>query len=133
MTLLLASMLAACAVAYALSTLARCRRAARALGELYDEDPFEQRLAERELRLTIGLGRRSVLALGRASLFGGTGLGVWALTGGSAYYLDAGLSFALGFVSWTACGEAQRRIGSLADGARKPASRQGVDQSKRTG
>jgi len=80
----------------------------------------------------LGLGKRSVLALGRASLFGGTGLGIWALTGGSAHYPDAGLSFGLGLVSWAGCGEAQRRIGSLADVLRKSASRQGVDPSKRT-
>ena len=132
MTLLLAGLLAACSVAYAFRTLASCRRASRSLATLAEDDPLEQRLAEKELRLVIGLGKRSVLALGRASLFGGTGLGVWALTGGSAHYLDAGLCFGLGFVSWAACGEAQRRIGSLADSLRKSPSRQGVDPSKRT-
>jgi hypothetical protein len=132
LTLLLAGLLAVCAVAYAFKTLASCRRASRSLAMLAEEDPLEQRLADRELRLVIGLGKRSVLALGRASLFGGTGLGVWALTGGSAHYLDAGLSFGLGFISWAACGEAHRRIGSLADNLRKSPSRQGVDPSKRT-
>jgi len=133
LTLLLAAALAACSVTYALTTLARCRKAARALDTLSEEDPLEQRLADKELRLVIGLGRRGVLALGRASLFGGTGLGVWALTGGSAHYLDAGLSFGLGLLSWAGCGEAQRRIGSLADAIRKSSRRQGVDPSKRTG
>ena len=133
MTLLLAGLLAVCSIAYALKTLASCRRAARALAALIEDDPLEQRLADKELRLVIGLGKRSVLALGRASLFGGTGLGVWALTGGSAHYLEAGASFGLGLLSWAACGEAQRRIGSVADGLRKYSSRQGVDQSKRTG
>lgn len=133
MTLLLAAVLAVCSVAYALKTLASARRAARALSSLAEEDPLEQRLADKELRLRIGLGKRSVLALGRASLFGGTGLGVWALTGGSAHYLDAGLSFGLGLISWAVCGEAERRIGSLAGSLRHAGSRQGVDQPKRTG
>lgn len=133
MTLVVAALLALGSAAYALSTLARSRRAARARDALAEDDPFEQRLADKELRLVIGLGRRSVLALGRASLFGGTGLGVWALTGGSAHYLDAGVAFGLGFVSWAVCGEAERRIGSLADAARHSTRRQGVDPSKRTG
>ncbi len=133
MTLLLAAVLSLASIAYAFTTLGRCRRAARGLEAVSDDDAFEQRLADKELRLVIGLGRRGVLALGRASLFGGTGLGVWALTGGSAHYLDAGAAFGLGLVSWAACGEAQRRIGSLADVVRKSSSRQGVDQSKRTG
>jgi hypothetical protein len=130
---LLALALAACCVAYAFSTLVRCRRAAAAFAASKEDDPFEQRLAEKELRLVVSLGRRSVLALGRAALFGGTGLGVWALTGGSAHYLDAGVAFGLGFVSWACLGELQRRIGSLADLPRRSSSRQGVDQSKRTG
>jgi hypothetical protein len=132
LTLLLAGLLAVLSLAYAVRTLVVSQRAAASIGKLID-DPFEQRLADKELRLMIGLGRRSVRALGRASLFGGTGLGVWALTGGSAHYLEAGLSFGLGMLSWAGCGEAERRIGSLADGLRKPASRQGVDPSKRTG
>ena len=122
MTLLLAVLLAVGSVAFALRTLAACRRAASALEKPTEDDPFERRLAEKDLRLQIGLGKRSALALGRASLFGGTGLGVWGLTGGSAHYLDAGVAFGLGMVSWAVCGEAQRRIGSLADGLRKSAS-----------
>ncbi len=133
MTLLLAALLAVCCIAYALTTLASCTRRVEALSTVVDDDPLEQRLADKERRLVLGLGKRSVLALGRASLFGGTGLGVWALTGGSAHYLDAGGSFGLGLISWAVCGEAQRRIGSLADRLRKSPSRQGVDQSKRTG
>jgi len=130
---LLAILLAVGALAYSLRTLTSCRRAARALSSLAEDDPLEQRLAEKELRLVIALGRRSVLALGRASLFGGTGLGVWALTGGSAHYLEAGSSFGLGLASWAACGEVQRWIGSLAGSLRSSARRQGVDQPKRTG
>ena len=133
LTLVLASLLALSSLTYAFRTLLSCGRAWRSLSSLVQDDPLERRLAEKELRLLIGLGRRSVLALGRASLFGGTGLGVWALTGGSAHYLEAAASFALGLVSWAGCGEAQRRIGSLADGLRPSKRRQGVDPSERTG
>jgi hypothetical protein len=133
LTLLLACVLAVSSLSYAFRTLVSCGRASRSLASLVEDDPLEQRLAEKELRLLIGLGRRSVLALGRASLFGGTGLGVWALTGGSAHYLEAAASFGLGLLSWAGCGEAQRRIGSLADRPRSAGRRQGVDQPERTG
>jgi hypothetical protein len=128
----LAAALSVLALGFAFRTLAACRRAQRELRAV-DSDPFEQRLAEKELRLVLGLGRRSVLGVGRASLFGGTGLGVWALTGGSTHYLQAAVAFGLGFASWAGCGEAHRRIGSLADSRRQSSRRQGVDQSERTG
>jgi hypothetical protein len=121
------------AIAYAVVTLHRCAGASRSLVGLVEEDPLERRLLDKELRLVLGLGRRSVRALGRASLFAGTGLGVWALTGGSAHYFEAGVAFGLGLLSWAVCGEAERRIGSLADALRKTSDRLGVDQSKRTG
>jgi hypothetical protein len=131
LTLLLAGVLMLGSVVYALATLSRCRSLCQA--PIAEDDPLEQRLAEKEQNLVVGLGKRSVLALGRASLFGGTGLGVWGLTGGSAHYLEAAAAFGLGLVGWATCGEAHRRIGSLADARRKPKRRQGVDQSERTG
>jgi hypothetical protein len=131
-TLLLAGALAALSLVFAFRTLASAGRTLRSLQQV-EADPFEQRLADKERRLVLSLARRSVLGVGRASLFAGTGLGVWALTGGSAHYLEAGVAFGLGFVSWAGCGEAQRRIGSLADAARVPRQRQGVDRSERTG
>jgi hypothetical protein len=129
----LAAALSLVSLGFAFRTLAACRRAQRAFRSSVEADAFEQRLAEKELRLVLGLGRRSVLAIGRASLFGGTGLGVWALTGGSAHYLEATVAFGLGLASWAGCGEAQRRIGSLADSLRAMPRRQGVDRSERTG
>lgn len=121
LTLLLAGALAAMSLAFSLHTLARCRAANRAFSQFSDDDPFERRLADKELRFEMGLGRRNVLALGRASLFGGTGLGVWGLTGGSAHYLEAGVAFGLGLVAWAGCGEAHRRVGSLAGDLRRRA------------
>ncbi len=134
MIVALAGTLAALAFAFSLRTLLQTRAAA---GAVLDEDPLEQRLAEKERRLRLGLGRRTVLALGRASLFAGTGLGVWGLTSGSGYYVSAGAAFGLGMVGWAACGEVHRRIGFLAD-SRSPRRavrerRQGVDPSERTG
>jgi len=119
-------------LAVAVRTLARCGAVVRSPAA-DENDELEQRLAEKERRLVLGLGRRNVLALGRASLFGGTGLGVWGLTGGSAHYLEAGAAFGLGLVGWAGCGEAHRRIGSMADGRLGTKRRQGVDQSERTG
>lgn len=133
LTPLLAAALALLALGHAFRTLVACRRAARSLDALVEDDPFEARLADKERRLVLGLGRRSVLGVGRACLFGGTGLGIWALTGGSAHYLEAGAAFGLGLVSWAGCGEVHRRIGSLADRASSAARRHGVDPFKRTG
>jgi len=134
LTLLLAGLLPICATLFALRTWLACR--ALAAVRSVETDPLEQRLAEKELRLKLGLGRRSTLALGRASLFGGTGFGVWTLSGGSTHYLDAGVAFGFGVVGWAGCGEFQRRLGSLADSRRRQLSssaRQGVDQPQRTG
>ena len=131
LTLVLAAILMLGSASYAIVTLSRCRALCQA--PVAEDDPLEQRLAEKEQNLVLGLGKRSTLALGRASLFGGTGLGVWGLTGGSAHYLEAGAAFGFGLVGWATCGEAHRRIGSLADLRRKPKRRQGVDQSERTG
>ena len=121
----LALALAALSIAVSIRALLRARQAA---SSSVDDDPFEQRLAVKERRLVVGLARRSASAMGRASLFGGTGLGVWALTGGSTHYPQAGSAFGLGLVGWAVCGELQRRIGSLADSVSKRGRRQGVDQ-----
>jgi hypothetical protein len=122
----LALVLATLATAVSALALQRARRSAN---ESLDRDPLEQRLAEKERRLVFGLARRNTLAMGRASLFGGTGLGVWVLTGGSTYYPQAGAAFGLGLLGWALCGEFHRRIGSLADSVSKSRRRQGVDQS----
>jgi hypothetical protein len=83
---------------------------------LTEEDELELRLAQRALTLELGLGRRSVRALGRATLFAGTGFAVWELTSGTSHYLPAAVAFILGFIGWAGTGEVERRIGSLADG-----------------
>ena len=122
-------LVAVCVVA-ATRALRHARQAGTSLAE---NDPLEQRLAIKERRLVAGLARRNALTMGRASLFGGTGLGVWELTGGSAHYPQAGLAFGLGLIGWAVCGELYRRIGSVADSVSKSSRRQGVDQSERTG
>ena len=127
----LAAVLCVLALTVSVRALRRCQAVVRS--PPVENDELEQRLAEKERRLVLGLSRRTVLALGRASLFGGTGLGVWALTGGSTHYLDAGAAFGLGLVGWAGCGEVHRRLGSLADLQGGPRRRQGVDQSERTG
>lgn len=104
-----------------------------------DADPLEQRLAEKELNLELNLARRNVQALGRAALFGGTGLAFWGLASGDlpAHPLQLSCSFGLGVVGWGGCRQLQQKIGSLADSWRATANRkrrlQGVDQSERTG
>lgn len=112
LTLVLAGGLSGIALGVSLRTLQRClavtRRDPRSEG-----DELEQRLAEKERRLVLGLGSRNVRALGRAALFGGTACAVWELTGGSSHYLVAGGSFGLGFIGWAGCGELQRRVGAL--------------------
>lgn len=113
MTLLLAGVLVALSLAYCWRILQRCRGLSRAT--LVDEDELELRLAEKELVLQLGLSRRAVRALARATLFAGTGCAVWELTGGSSHYSTAGGAFVLGFVGWAGAGEVERRIGSLAD------------------
>lgn len=122
LTELLASLLSGGSLLYGFRTLSKCQSASRALRSASDDDPLEQRLAEKELRLLVALGRRSVLALSRASLFGGTGLAVWSLTGGSTHYLEAGVDFSLGCIGWFGCSELQRRIGSLAEELRSATS-----------
>ena len=114
--LLLAGLLSVFAISYAVRALLRCRRRVN-LNE-GESDELELKLAEKEQKLELGLARRNVEALGRAALFGGTGCAVWELTGGSAHYLHAGVAFGFGLIAWAGCGEAQRRIGSLAGAAR---------------
>lgn len=137
LTLLVAGALAVFAISYSLLTRRRFAKLVENVLGAPDEDELERKLTERRLRLEHGLARRNVLALGRAALFGGTGCGVWELTGGSAHYLDAAIAFGIGFVSWMTTGEVYRRVGLLADIERKLATsrrvRQGVDQSAGTG
>ena len=115
----MAGALSTVALAVSLRTLARCRAVAReAHSAAAGDDELEQRLAEREQALVLRLGARNVLALGRTALFGGTGCGVWELTGGSSHYLSAIVTFGMGLVGWAGCGELQRRVGSLAGSAR---------------
>jgi hypothetical protein len=152
---LLAGILAGLCLWFSWRALRRCRAIhGGALQPEVASDALEQRLAERELNLELNLAGRTVTALGRASLFGGTGLAIWFYATGS-FATDpkqASASFAFGFVGWGGCREIQRRIGSLADSWRAQAtqanretnrrarsnetgeqSRQGVDQSGRTG
>jgi hypothetical protein len=116
LTPVLASVLVALSLAYSFRVLVRCRELSRATA--HEDEELEQRLAEKELDLQLELGRRLVRALARATLFGGTGLAVWELTGGSSHYPQAGVAFILGFVGWAGNSEVERRVGSLA-GARK--------------
>ncbi len=116
LTPLVAGVLSALSLSYALWTWRRCARLSGAA--LIETDPLELRLAQKELALQLALGVRTVRALARATLFAGTGLAVWALTGGSAHYLEAGICFILGFCGWAACGEVERRIGPLAKAGR---------------
>jgi hypothetical protein len=115
LTPVLACVLVMLSLAYSFRVLLRCRELSRAI--VNEDDELEQRLAEKELELELELGRRLVRALARATLFGGTGLAVWELTGGSSHYPQAGVAFVLGFVGWAGASEVERRIGSLA-GAR---------------
>jgi hypothetical protein len=120
LTPIVASVFVALSLAYSFRVLLRCRELSRTV--LAEEDELEQRLAEKSLALELELGRRVVRALARATLFGGTGLAVWELTGGSDHYPQAGVAFILGFVGWAGASEVERRVGSLAGarGSRKP-------------
>src|SRR5262245_46735771 len=100
LTLLVAGALSAGAGAYAIATYRRYRRFVQSALSAPPDDEVEQRITERQLELEYGLARRTVLVLGRAALFGGTGCGVWELTGGSEYYLQAAMAFGLGMVGW---------------------------------
>lgn len=111
LTPLLAGAASALSFAYAVHVFRRCARLGReGQGE---QDELERRLSDKALALELGLGRRSLRALARATLFTGTGLAVWELTGGSTRYAPAGVCFVLGFVGWAAVGEVERRFGAL--------------------
>jgi hypothetical protein len=114
--LLFAGVLSLFAFSYSLRAYLRCRAlvdVARLATETND-DELERRLTARERSLELTLAGRSVQALGRSSLFGGTGAAVWELSGGSSHYLGASVAFGLGLFGWTSCGELGRRVGSLA-------------------
>ncbi|RYZ03874.1 MAG: hypothetical protein EOO73_25975 [Myxococcales bacterium] len=139
---MLAGILSALCLWFAWSAYQRCRKIHRGAGEASGEgeDPLEQRLAERELNLELNLASRTVQALGRAALFGGTGLAIWFVATGTLRSDPRQVyqAFAFGLVGWGGCRELQRRIGSLADAWRTTTNdrrrrRQGVDQPKRTG
>lgn len=112
--------------------------AARDAAARSEADALEARLAEKELGLRLRLARRNVQALGRAALFGGTGLAFWQYAAGGAQPLVAAQAFLLGFAGWVGCGELHRRLGSLADSWRAAVERgqrrgrQGVDPSSGT-
>jgi hypothetical protein len=139
---LLAGILSGLCLWFAWRAYQRCskiHRGALSLTRAEPEDPLEERLAERELNLELNLAGRTVKALGRASLFGGTGLAIWFVATGALTSESrvAYQSFAFGLVGWGGCGEFQRRIGSLADAWRAAINlrrqRQGVDPPKRSG
>jgi hypothetical protein len=137
---LLAGILSALCLWFAFRAYRRCRAIhAGLVGSEAEADPLEERLAERELNLQLNLARRNVQALGRAALFGGTGLAFWGLAGGelSAHPMALFRSFGLGLVGWGGCRHLHYRIGSLADSWRASINRkrrlQGVDPSERTG
>lgn len=137
---MLAGILAALCLLFSWRAFRRCRDIhGGALQAELASDPLEQRLAERELNLELNLAGRVVTALGRASLFGGTGLAIWSYATG-AFATEPRTTFAafaFGLVGWGGCREFQRKIGSLADSWRAEANRrhrrQGVDQPERTG
>jgi hypothetical protein len=113
LTLLLAGVSSTLAVGYAFIAHRRCVRSLEQA--LLDDDDLERRLGARQTELEHALARRQALTAGRATLFAGTGCAVWALTGGSAHYLEAALAFCAGMVGWMATGEVYRRIGSSAE------------------
>lgn len=111
LTPLLAALLGVLSFSYCLRTLRDVYARRRLPPEV---DAMELGLMQREIALKLALSLRSVQALSRANLFAGTGLAVWALTGGSAHHLEAGLAFGLGLLGWGACGEVARRVGHVA-------------------
>lgn len=137
---MLAGILAALCLWFSWRAFRRCRliHGGALQAELVD-DPLELRLAERELNLELNLAGRTVKALGRSSLFAGTGLAIWFYATGTftKQPLLAFGSFAFGLLGWGGCREFYRRIGSLADSWRartnRERRRQGVDQAGTTG
>jgi len=135
---LLAGILSALCLWFSWRAYRRCRAIHGGLA-IAESDPFEERLAERELNLELNLARRNVQALGRAALFGGTGLAFWGLASGELLSHPIALwrSFGLGLVGWGGCRQLRYQIGSLADSWRASVNRkrrlQGVDPSERTG
>ena len=116
LTPLVACAVSALSVAYCFRVLQRCKALSRVA--LTEQDPLELELAQKALSLQLALGLRSVRTLARATLFSGTGLAVWELTGGSAHYPQAAVCFVLGFAGWAGCAEVERRVGPLAGGRR---------------
>jgi len=139
---LLAGILAALCLWFSWRAFRRCSTIhGGALEPELADDPLELRLAERQLNLELNLAGRTVKALGRVALFGGTGLAIWFYATGAfkEQPLIAFSSFAFGLLGWGGCREFLRRIGSLADSwrsateAKRRRRRQGVDQSRTTG
>lgn len=139
---MLAGVLSALCLWFAWRAYERCRKIQRGAlsADAEDaEDPLEQELTERELNLELNLAGRTVRSLGRAALFGGTGLAIWFVATGSfaSEPRSTYQAFLFGLVGWGGCREFQRRIGSLAGAWRaltnRRRRRQGVDQPKRSG
>lgn len=141
---MLAGILAALCLVFSWRAYARCRsiHAGAAATDVAD-DELEQRLLDQELNLELNLASRTVKTLGRAALFGGTGLALWSYATGefSVRPVPAAASFACGLLGWGGCKELERRVGSLAESwriranerARRTRRIQGVDQPKRSG
>jgi hypothetical protein len=111
-----AGLLAAASAFVAVRAWRTCNALASAPLLPADEDELERRLLEKERNLALNLARRTIQAARRVALFGGTALAFLALTGGTKYDLwSSAWAFLLGLTSWGACGELERRAGSVAD------------------
>ncbi len=134
---MLAGVLSALCLWFSWRALRRCRAIHDGL-VVSEDDPLERRLAERAWNLELNVSLRTVKALGRAALFGGTGLAVWAAASGALTTHPVALwrAFGLGLVGWGGCRELHRRIGSLAESWRdkknRELKRQGVDPTSGT-
>jgi hypothetical protein len=101
------------------ASLSRLRGVARLAAEAPDNDELERRLQAKESALFVSLSRRNVRAFSRVALAGGTGFGVFELTGGGSQLPWAVSCFVAGVVGWGGCQEVWRRLGSKAGSQRK--------------